>query len=167
MLKEGVINIGCGKRKIKHALNIDLDLSSEADVIMDMSKLPWQFADSSLNEIHMYHFLEHMKEPENILKECWRVLKPEGKLIITVPHSMSAVGNGCLVHYRTYSYNSLKDYLTKKQYFKTTHQRIVWLPHFEWLPIQWLIDLCPIFFERFWGYWVGGATEVQWQGKKY
>ncbi len=157
------LNVGCGKRRIEGALNIDIDPDSEANMLMDMSKVPWLWRDDSIDEIYMFHFLEHCPNHKEILSECYRILKPQGKLHITVPHSSSAVPIGCLHHYRTYSYNSLKDYLKN---FRTVHQRIVWLPHWEWLPIQWLIDLCPIFFERIWCYLCGGATEVQWVGEK-
>lgn len=32
--------------------------------------------------------------------------------------------------------------------------------------IQFIIDLSPIIFERFWCYWVGGADEIIWRGRK-
>ena len=157
------LNIGCGKRRIEGTMNIDLDPDSLCDAVVDMNHTPWIWADNSIDEIYMFHFLEHCPNPKEILAECHRILRPKGRLHITVPHSSSAVANGCLGHYRTYSYNSLKDYLKN---FKTVHQRLVWLPHYEWLPVQWLIDLCPIFFERVWCYYVGGATEVQYGGEK-
>jgi predicted SAM-dependent methyltransferase len=161
------LNIGCGKRRIEGAYNIDLEIDSEADVLLDMTKLPWLWKDCSLDTIYMFHFLEHCPNPKEILSECHRILKPKGRIHITVPHSSSAVANGCMFHYGTYSYNSLKDYLSiHNKMFKTVHQKIIWLPHYEWLPIQWLIDLSPIFFERIWCYYVGGAMEVQYGGEK-
>ena len=159
-----ILNLGCGKRRIEGAINIDIDPDSLADVQMNAEHTPWIWNDYSINEIYMFHFLEHTKEPNKILAECFRVLVKGGILHITVPHSSCAGANGCLFHHRTFSYNSLKDFL--KGRFETIHQRIVWLPHYEWLPIQWLIDLSPRFFERIWCYYVGGATEVQWEGEK-
>jgi SAM-dependent methyltransferase len=158
-----VINLGCGKRPIKGALNIDI--KEPADLVMDLSDLPWLWADDSIDGIYTSHFLEHVPNTKEVLKECHRVLKPYGFLSIKVPHSSCAGAVGCLHHYRTFSYNSLKDYLDPDM-FSTLSQRIVWLPHYEWVPIQWLIDLSPRFFERVWCYYVGGATEVRWMGIK-
>jgi len=159
-----ILNIGCGQRFIDGALNIDVIPHRGVHVIRDMSRLPWEWKDNKLDGIHMYHFLEHVDNPLELLMECHRVLKVGGFLNIHVPHSSSLVAVGCLVHHRTFSYNALKDYLDP--YFKTTHQRLVWQSHYEWLPIQWLIDLSPKAFERFWGYLVGGAVEVRWVGEK-
>jgi predicted SAM-dependent methyltransferase len=158
-----ILNLGCGKRYVDGAINIDI--KEPANMLTDLTKLPWLWRDNSIDGIYTSHFLEHTQNPKEILQECHRILKPYGFLSIKVPHSSCAAAVGCLSHYRTFSYNSLKDYLSPKM-FETIHQRIVWLPHYEWLPIQWLIDLSPIFFERGLGYIVGGATQVEWTGLK-
>lgn len=41
------------------------------------------------NEAHMSHFLEHAPNPLETLKETNRILKPGGKLIITIPNFAS------------------------------------------------------------------------------
>ena len=162
---ETILNFGSGKRRIEGAINIDI--KEPADMITDLTKLPYLWQDNSIDGIYMFHFLEHTPDSRAILWECHRILKPNGFLHITVPHSSSMSGVGCLLHFRTFSYNSLKDYLSiHYKLFKTVKQRIVWLPHWEWLPVQLLIDLSPIFFERIWVYWVGGATQVEWRGIK-
>ena len=42
--------------------------------------------DSSIDRILMVHALEHAENPEETLKELWRVLAPNGRLIIVVPN---------------------------------------------------------------------------------
>ena len=161
-----ILNIGCGQEYIEGAINIDIDPQSKADMPLDMSYLPWIWQEEFVDKIIMHHFLEHTKNPHEILSECHRVLKKDGVLEITVPHSSSIIGIGCFTHYRTFSFNSLKDYFGKTKLFKTIHQRIVWQPHHLLNPIQFLIDLSPRLFERFWCYYVGGATQVEWIGRK-
>jgi SAM-dependent methyltransferase len=81
-----VIEIGCGSSpKIKDAITVDiLDLSG-VDIITDVSKgLP--FNDNSVDEIHSYHFLEHVEDLQSLFKEMYRVLKEDGLIIGTVPH---------------------------------------------------------------------------------
>jgi len=161
------LNLGCANIRRDDCINIDINPQSVADKILDMTKTPWIWKDNVIDGIYMFHFLEHTPDPIEILKECHRVLIPNGFLHITVPHSTSVIANGCLFHYQTFSYNSLKDYLSiHNKLFETIKQRIVYQPHYEWLPIQWFIDLSPRAFERFWGYLVGGAVEVMWRGTK-
>jgi SAM-dependent methyltransferase len=173
MQTKGVIlNIGCGGKLIPEAINIDITPEYGVDMVLDMVKTPWTFADGSISGIYLSHFLEHTREPVDILKECHRVLKVGGFLKISVPHSSCAMGIGCFGHYRTFSYNTLGDYLSRPFYvftkplFRTVKRRIIWQPRFEWTPIQWLIDLSPRVFERFWAFYVGGAYEVQYEGIK-
>ena len=42
--------------------------------------------DSSIDRILMVHALEHCEDPRETLKEAWRVLAPEGRLVIVVPN---------------------------------------------------------------------------------
>ena len=167
-----LLNLGCGGRQRDDCVNIDINPHCSPDEVLNLLKFPWKWGDNSIEGIYMFHFLEHCVDPIKILSEAHRVLRLGGFLHITTPHSSSVIGRGCLGHYRTFSYNTLKDYLSRNEYlfgkqmFKTVKQRIVWQPHFEWFPIQWLIDLSPRLFERVWAYYVGGATEVMWRGLK-
>jgi 2-polyprenyl-3-methyl-5-hydroxy-6-metoxy-1,4-benzoquinol methylase len=45
--------------------------------------------DSSFNVITMWHVLEHLKRPETALRECWRILRPGGMLVVAVPNGES------------------------------------------------------------------------------
>ena len=80
------LNLGCGKDIRKGYENIDfLDIPGATRI--DLSKFPWPFKDGSADEIMMLDFLEHFpySKTNTILHECWRVLKPQGKLIVQVP----------------------------------------------------------------------------------
>ncbi len=43
-------------------------------------------ADASIDRIVMVHLLEHSENPAETLREIWRVLAPNGKLLIAVPN---------------------------------------------------------------------------------
>lgn len=49
----------------------------------DMARM--QFADNSFDMVVHSDTLEHVSEPLRALKECWRILKPNGVLCFTVP----------------------------------------------------------------------------------
>ncbi len=53
----------------------------------DGQRLP--FADATFDAIGIYQVLEHVPDPELMLRECVRVLRPTGRLIIVGPHLLS------------------------------------------------------------------------------
>lgn len=57
---------------------------STGDVVGDIEKgLPWD--DSSVGSIVGSHIFEHIQDPVFLLHECWRILKPDGKLVLLMP----------------------------------------------------------------------------------
>ncbi|MBY0404521.1 MAG: class I SAM-dependent methyltransferase, partial [Cyanobacteria bacterium] len=56
----------------------------------DLETFPWPWADSSVDEIVMNHVLEHLGRETDIyfgiIKELYRISKPNGLIRINVPH---------------------------------------------------------------------------------
>ncbi len=78
------LNLGSGNSKIsKKIINIDLFDYSNVDIVCDISKLP--IKSKSIDIIISIAVLEHVKEPEKIIQEILRVLKPKGKIFIYIP----------------------------------------------------------------------------------
>ena len=70
-------------------MNVDHDAQCKPDVVADLEdRLP--FEDSSVDEIVMFHVLEHLGQDTktylNIWKEFYRIMKDQGVIKITVPH---------------------------------------------------------------------------------
>ncbi|MDO8647820.1 MAG: class I SAM-dependent methyltransferase [Candidatus Diapherotrites archaeon] len=87
-----ILDMGCNygllHRQIdnKNVTGIDVfvDNYKERVVQGDVNKMP--FKDESFDTLVGGELLEHMKDPDKFLKECKRVLKKGGKLIITTPN---------------------------------------------------------------------------------
>jgi 2-polyprenyl-3-methyl-5-hydroxy-6-metoxy-1,4-benzoquinol methylase len=47
------------------------------------------YADSSFDVLTMSHVLEHVHDPVELLRECFRILKPQGQLVVLTPNSES------------------------------------------------------------------------------
>jgi SAM-dependent methyltransferase len=81
------LNIGSGQRKFMgDFINVDVQAKWTPDVIADGAHMP-MFMDSSAEIIVIHHCLEHFGcgEGNAMIRECYRILKPEGSLIVTVP----------------------------------------------------------------------------------
>ena len=80
------LNIGCGNNKIEGYFNIDASPDLDVDMTVDVKQgLP--FPDNSVEEILFFHAIEHIEEKfhNQVLEEFWRVLKPEGLILISYP----------------------------------------------------------------------------------
>ncbi|MEK7526420.1 MAG: methyltransferase domain-containing protein [Patescibacteria group bacterium] len=88
---KGKVQIGGGRHPKKGYLNIDI--FPPADVIYDIREgIPLK--NDSVSFIFNEHFLEHLDYPisvKKVIKECLRVLKPGGKLVIGVPDGGNAI----------------------------------------------------------------------------
>ena len=182
------LNLGCGKHLRMGAVNIDI--RQPADEIVDLSKFPWPWENNSIDGIYASHIMEHFSDQEKFISECHRILKPGGFLELKLPHSSCISSVGCIGHYRTYSYSTMRDYLSRNHFylcpvprFRTIYQRLNWwyegadmqgqvsawqVPIIKALDYVFtrLANLNPRVCENLWCYWVGGFREVIWTGRK-
>ncbi|MDD4477045.1 MAG: class I SAM-dependent methyltransferase [Patescibacteria group bacterium] len=79
-----ILNLGSGVKKIrKDVVNVDFYPFDGVDIVADISELP--FIDNSVDAVVSEFVLEHLPNPEKVVKEMFRVLKPGGILYISVP----------------------------------------------------------------------------------
>ena len=81
----GRLHVGCGTTRLNGWINVDRFTSPAVDYIIDIRYgLPFR----ELELIYAEHFLEHLSVEEAVrfLRECRRVLAPEGILRLTTPN---------------------------------------------------------------------------------
>ncbi len=91
-----VLDVGCGDRWVERCLSanaryVGLDFpatvskgyAGHADVFGDGQRLP--FAADRFDTVVLMDVLEHLPAPDAALAEAWRVLKPDGVLLVQVP----------------------------------------------------------------------------------
>lgn len=78
------LNLGCGDEILEGYINCDMD-SAGADMLFDAAVIP--FPDNSVDEIRAYHLIEHFPFQKGllVLREWFRALKPNGKLVMETP----------------------------------------------------------------------------------
>lgn len=84
---ENILNLGAGNRIVSGALNHDQwKHRPEIDVMWDLDVLPWPWEDNSFDEIQAIAVFEHLSITLiDSLDECWRILKPKGRLVVKYP----------------------------------------------------------------------------------
>lgn len=99
-----ILDIGCGtgwstaslRRAGHRAFGTDLHADTPeigqagiqfAYVTADAQVLP--FRSSTFDTVTMHEVLEHVPDPERLLEECLRILRPSGRLIVVGPHLLS------------------------------------------------------------------------------
>ena len=55
-------------------------------VYHDLNKFPYPFEDSSIDKVFIIHTLEHLEYPLKVLQEIYRILKPNGEVVIVIPN---------------------------------------------------------------------------------
>lgn len=81
------IDLGCGAYPKRGYIGIDnwhgvrsqKETGNGPDIVCDLSVSPIPFNDSTVDEVHSSHFLEHV-DISRMIDEAWRVLKPTGIL---------------------------------------------------------------------------------------
>lgn len=90
------IDFGCGQNctvgadGIKYT-GVDIVALPGVDVVHDLTKFPYPFADDSVDEIVSNHFVEHLTGDDFIkhFDECYRILKMGGKMAVSHPYCFS------------------------------------------------------------------------------
>lgn len=87
---KSTLNLGCGFKKIEGALNVDKEPLAQPDKIVDLEVFPWPFDDNSFDVIVAKDILEHLGQTPsdfiNILKEMYRISKPNATWEVVFPH---------------------------------------------------------------------------------
>ena len=107
-IKKGkVLNLGSEWGELreyidKHKIKVtNLDIVGKPDVKHDLNDgMP--FPENDFDTIIAGEVIEHLLEPYRFLIECFRILKPEGVLILTTPNGQCPYGIWTPFHYHIF-----------------------------------------------------------------
>ncbi len=85
-MEQKKLNLGCAGFKKPGYINVDWQSIVTPDVSHDLNVFPYPFQENEFDLVHASHVIEHLDRPFTVMKELHRILKPEGTLIIKVPH---------------------------------------------------------------------------------
>lgn len=103
------------------------------------------FADLSFDRILIVHGLEQAENTRRALREAWRLLKDDGRLIVVAPNRrgmwayMESTPFG---HGQPYSENQLSRLLTSLFFQVEAQQGLLFAPPLDWRPALRLFNIC-------------------------
>lgn len=128
--------LGCGHdRRKKVALpncpnewdevtTLDRNPLCKPDILWDLERIPWPLDACTFDEVHAYEVVEHVTGQQGevvpffaFFSEVWRVLKPDGLFLATVPKWDSQWAWGDPSHKRVISLGTLA-FLSQREYSK-------------------------------------------------
>lgn len=82
------LDLGCGRAKKPGFTGVDVTADCDADIVHDLTVVPWPFADGSVDEVWCAQFFEHLTGAQRIafMEELYRIMKPGAQATIITPY---------------------------------------------------------------------------------
>ena len=169
------LDVGCGVRKYPGAIGIDVNPASAADVICDLDRFPYPFADRTFDNLRAIHVIEHLTDVIGSMEEFHRLVKPGGRVRIETPH-YSDFSSFCdpthKHHLNSFSFRYFGEnhggfgYYTDAK-FREISVRVKLLAFWRWLGFEFLVNRFPR-FRKFWEFYLcymvrGKAMEFEFE----
>jgi SAM-dependent methyltransferase len=154
-----ILNIGCGRKPMKDALNLDVSAEVGADVVHDLTKVPWPLPSSRFREVFAFDVIEHLPDIVPVMEEIHRVCQPGARVHITVPHFSSANAFTDPTHRHQFSCFSF-DYFGhdhelsfySRARFRRARAQIVFHPTLVNKLVHRIANSWPVAYERRWAW---------------
>jgi SAM-dependent methyltransferase len=154
-----VLNLGCGRKRINDAINVDVNARASPDVICDLDRVPWPFRDGEVREVFAHDVIEHLHDVVTVMDEIHRVCRTNAIVRITAPHFSSPNAFSDPTHRRQFGASSF-DYFTgdhELSFYTTSRFRrrvtnIVFTPTLLNKLVRRLANRWPARYERRWAW---------------
>lgn len=154
-----ILNLGCGRKPMGGAVNLDISSEVGADVVHDLAAMPWPLPPDQFREVYAYDVIEHMDDVPRVMEEIHRICRPGARVHITVPHFSSGNAFTDPTHRHFFSCFSF-DYFDEshglafysRARFRRTGARIVFYPTLVNKLVHRLANRYPQKYERRWAW---------------
>jgi SAM-dependent methyltransferase len=170
-----VLDVGCGINKYPGSIGIDRNPACAADVICDLDRFPYPFADGAFDSLRAIHVIEHLTDVIRTMEEFHRLVKPGGRVRIETPH-YTDYSSFCdpthKHHLNSFSFRYFGEnhggfgYYTAAK-FREISVRVKLLAFWRWLGFEFLVNHS-VRFRRFWEFYLcyvirGKAMEFEFE----
>ena len=128
------------KKCLMNVVTLDINPENKPDIVADAEDMK-VVGDKSFDVVYSCHFLEHVYNPEKVLRECNRILKPKRILFFIVPvvplNRLWKDGDKYNLHQHSFTRENIENLLKRTG--------------FELIEFHYRLWIKPKFLERFLG----------------
>jgi len=140
------LNFGCGKIIKKGWVNVDFQKGKRIDKSFDFMKYPYPFKDNTFDEILLDNVLEHLPNPQKVMRELWRIAQNNAYIRIIVPYYNTYYAWGDPTHVNFFNettmeqvFGNVKYHLKQqKEKFKIIELKSIPQRFLRWIPMPFL-----------------------------
>lgn len=182
------LNLGCAGFKKEGYINVDWQSIVEPDVSHNLNQYPYPFEDNEFDHVEAFHIIEHLDRPFQVMSEIHRILKPDGVLLIKVPHFSRGMAHPEHAHGFDVTFpNYFNQKYSDVGYFGIEYELVSLKLRWNAFPhilkkmgygalsftivqtinavINFVANLSPNICSRVWCFWVGGFEEIEFKFK--
>lgn len=164
-----ILNLGCGRKQVAGAVNLDITAVTAPDVVHDLNQRPWPFDADQFDDIRMMDVLEHLDDVMATFEELHRIGRPGAVVRISVPHFSSSNAFTDPTHRHYFGWFSC-DYVTggtelvfySRARFRYRQRSLLFHPSFVNKFVRRYATLRPGDYERRWA-WIFPAWFLYWE----
>lgn len=112
---EKVLHIGSGSRILPGAASVDVLALPGVDTVYDLNMIPWPYPDQSFDVVYAHSVLEHLHSTVAVMEEIWRILRPGGRVVISVPYFRSTDAFVDPTHIHFFTSHSMDNFLLREK----------------------------------------------------
>ncbi len=154
-----VLNLGCGRKRVEGAVNLDVTPETRPDVLHDLNVRPWPFPDGHFEELIADDVVEHLDDLLKTFEEIHRVCRDGARVRLAVPHFSSSNAFTDPTHRHFFGYFTLdcltggdeRDFYTRAR-FRYRHRRIIFRPTLVNKLVWRLANRFPLRYELRWAW---------------
>lgn len=83
------LDFACGNNKRDGFVGVDMVQTLQSEIIQDLESYPYPWPDNLVEEINCAYFLECVEDQAKFINECYRIIKPNGKMTVACTHLSS------------------------------------------------------------------------------
>ena len=70
-----ILNLGCGRKLMNDAVNVDICAEVGATVVHDLARVPWPLPSGAFRQVYAYDVIEHLDDIPSTMEEIHRVCR--------------------------------------------------------------------------------------------
>ncbi|MFA6570653.1 MAG: methyltransferase domain-containing protein [Bacteroidota bacterium] len=79
-----ILDLGCGTVKVSNAIGVDKFPIKGVDILAELDKYPYPFANDTFDEIYLNDVIEHLPNTILTMEEIYRICRPNARVFIRV-----------------------------------------------------------------------------------